>query len=96
MKLKTTRVKKWRFGALASIVITFGVGVATNAGAQDITVTFNLPSGTVSLGASQLFVHPDWANDFLAGSDVAIIELDDFAPIEADRYDIARVPLGFT
>ena len=39
MKLKTTRVKKWRFGALASIVITFGVGMATNASAQDITVT---------------------------------------------------------
>lgn len=60
---------------------------------EDVSVRFAVADGLVSVPASRLDVHPSWNRQLIDGSDIAIIELDDFAPVEADRYEIARVPL---
>ena len=56
---------------------------------RDVQVTFNLPSGDVTLEASQIFVHPDYDKTNLV-HDIAIIELKSEAPQEIQRYDIYR------
>ena len=56
---------------------------------RDIQITFNLPSGDVTLEASNIFLHPNY-NDSTLINDIAIIELKSEAPQESQRYDIYR------
>ncbi len=59
-----------------------------NQTASDYSVFFDLPSGQVSIPVQQIFIHPDWRDDFDRNSDIAILELAETAPEEADRYEI--------
>ncbi|MDC0832237.1 hypothetical protein AY599_27520 [Leptolyngbya valderiana BDU 20041] len=52
------------------------------------TVAFDLPDGRVTLDVSRIFVHPAWTADLASNNDIAIIELAETAPNDADRYDI--------
>ncbi|MGB3507646.1 MAG: trypsin-like serine protease, partial [Microcoleaceae cyanobacterium] len=56
---------------------------------RNVQVTFNLPSGDITLKASKIFLHPDYDNSSLV-NDIAIIELESEAPQESQRYDIYR------
>ncbi|EAW35545.1 trypsin-like serine protease [Lyngbya sp. PCC 8106] len=59
-----------------------------NPNPSDYTVFLDLPTGRISIPAKQIFVHPNWRSDYDNNSDIAIIELSQTAPIEADRYQI--------
>lgn len=59
-----------------------------NPNPGDYTVFFDLPTGRVSIPAKEIFVHPNWRSDYDNNSDIAIIELSQPAPVEADRYQI--------
>jgi len=56
--------------------------------------TFNLASGSVGRSVSQFFLPSEWTGnwsfDALNGYDLAILELTDFAPDAAERYDLYR------
>ena len=52
------------------------------------SAVFNLPSGTISLPASNFTVHPSWNGDFGIGYDLALITLDNFAPAEVPRHNL--------
>ncbi|WP_448564853.1 CARDB domain-containing protein, partial [Trichothermofontia sp.] len=56
--------------------------------ADSAAITFNLPSGNVTINASAIFIHPDWNGNFLQGNDIAILELASEAPAGVQRYDI--------
>ncbi|MBN2021737.1 MAG: trypsin-like serine protease [Pirellulales bacterium] len=58
--------------------------------ASAVSVTFTLPTGLVSIPASEVFVHPAYNGDIFDGNDVAIIVLANPGPAEAERYDIYR------
>lgn len=53
-------------------------------------VNFGLSTGTVSLSIGNMFVHENWTGDLFDGYDIAILELTELAPSEAQRYDIYR------
>jgi hypothetical protein len=55
----------------------------------NVSVIFRTETGTKTIAAKQLFVHPNY-NDNSATNDIAIIELAEEAPISASRYDIYR------
>jgi hypothetical protein len=57
---------------------------------SSITVTFDTPTGDVTIGASQIFVNPNYIPVPLQGGDVAVIQLASPAPPAAQRYDIYR------
>ncbi|WP_413167060.1 trypsin-like serine protease [Capilliphycus salinus ALCB114379] len=59
-----------------------------NPNPNNYTVFFDLPTGRISIPAKQIFVHPNWRSDYDRNSDIAIIELSQPAPVEADRYQI--------
>ncbi|MEA5495691.1 trypsin-like serine protease [Limnoraphis robusta Tam1] len=59
-----------------------------NPNPNSYTVFFDLPIGRISIPAKRIFVHPNWRSDYDNNSDIAIIELSQPAPIEADRYQI--------
>ncbi len=61
-----------------------------NLNALSTTARFDLETGPVTLNVQDIFVHPDYDGSLLHGSDIAILQLDDFAPEEADPYDIYR------
>ena len=55
----------------------------------NVSVIFRTETGTKTIAAKQLFVHPSYNNDF-SSHDIAIIELSEEAPVSASRYDIYR------
>jgi|GEM_PF-2691440 len=55
-----------------------------------VTVTFHLASGTVTIGASEIFVHQSYDGNYIGTADIAIIRLSEAAPRAAQRYDIYR------
>ncbi|GAA6617930.1 trypsin-like serine protease [Scytonema sp. NUACC26] len=58
---------------------------------NSIKVFFDLPTGSTSRKSANLFIHPDWTDDFsIINGDIAIVELASEAPITAERYDIYR------
>ena len=57
---------------------------------NSVTASFQLPSGTQSFSSAAITVHPNWNGDYGIGYDLALITLDDFAPIEIPRHDIYR------
>ncbi|HIK31080.1 MAG TPA: hypothetical protein IGS17_09535 [Oscillatoriales cyanobacterium M59_W2019_021] len=60
-----------------------------NPNEAEYTVIFDLPSGRISLPVSQIFIHPEWDADRRNfNNDIAVIELPQFAPETADRYQI--------
>lgn len=52
------------------------------------TVFFDLSSGRVNIAVKQVFIHPSWTADFDNNYDIAIVELAENAPPEADRYSV--------
>jgi Trypsin len=52
------------------------------------SAVFNLPSGTLSLPATNFTVYPAWNGDFGIGYDLALITLNNFAPPEIPRYNL--------
>ena len=58
-----------------------------------LPVSFELPTGTVSINVAKIFIHPEWGGLFdieSFGADIAILELASIAPQSAQRYDIYR------
>lgn len=60
-----------------------------NINPAEIEIAFNLPSGPEFLKAVKFTIHPGYDGETLA-NDIAIIELSETAPDEADRYEIYR------
>jgi len=58
--------------------------------AANISVVFNLPTGNVTIGASQITVYPTWIPIPGQGGDIALITLSSPAPAAAQRFDIYR------
>ncbi|MEZ6069728.1 MAG: trypsin-like serine protease [Pirellulales bacterium] len=56
---------------------------------EDVVIRFDLPSGPVRLGVSEILVHPGYSN-YAEGNDIAVLTLSSFAPSAAERYDIYR------
>ena len=56
---------------------------------SNIKVTFQLPTGDVTIPARELFLHPQY-DDLTVANDIGIIELSKIAPVAAQRYDIYR------
>jgi hypothetical protein len=54
------------------------------------SVRFDLADGPVEVAARRVFVHPEWDGHFARGNDIAILELVDVAPAEAETHDIFR------
>ena len=54
------------------------------------SVRFDLAGGPVEVAARRVFVHPEWDGHFARGNDIAILELIDVAPAEAETHDIYR------
>ncbi len=58
------------------------------------SVSFTLPSGSVSLGVNQFFLPTEWTGnweeDAWKGYDLALLELVDLAPAAAERYELYR------
>jgi Ca2+-binding RTX toxin-like protein len=55
----------------------------------EYTIIFDLPSGRVSVPVSRIFIHPEWDGDRQNfNNDIAVIELAQFAPEAADRYQL--------
>ncbi|MGQ9575477.1 MAG: hypothetical protein ACUVUC_09175 [Thermoguttaceae bacterium] len=61
---------------------------------SSVSVTFHLPlpMGDVTIGASQIFVNPNYVPAVAQGGDIAIIVLSAPAPAEAERFDVYRTP----
>lgn len=59
-----------------------------NPNPLDYQVYFDLPQGRVAADVAQIFVHPQWTSDPASNNDIAIIELAEIAPAEAERYDV--------
>ena len=57
-----------------------------NPNPAEYTIFFDLPSGRVPVSASRICIHPDWTADEDFNNDIAVIELSETAPEEADRY----------
>ncbi len=55
-----------------------------------ITVTFDLPSGTVVYNVSQVIVNPNYTGFVELGGDLAVLVLESPAPTTVERYDIYR------
>jgi subtilisin-like proprotein convertase family protein len=55
-----------------------------------VSVTFNMPSGPVTIQASEVFVHPDYDASVIFGGDIAVITLAEAAPVNAERFSIYR------
>ncbi|MDB9496148.1 trypsin-like serine protease [Spirulina major CS-329] len=63
---------------------------STTAEGDRVTVTFDLPRGTVERKAAAVHIHPRWDNSPQRNHNLAIIELSNLAPAQADRYAIYR------
>jgi Ca2+-binding RTX toxin-like protein len=59
-----------------------------NPNPDDYKVFFDLVSGRVAVPVKQVFIHPNWTADFDNNYDIAILELAENAPAEANRYPI--------
>ncbi|MGC9504243.1 trypsin-like serine protease [Baaleninema sp.] len=59
-----------------------------NPDPEDYRVFFDLPTGRVSVGVENIFVHPQWTADRSSNNDIAIVELAETAPDAASRYDV--------
>ncbi len=59
-----------------------------NPNPDNYTIYFDLPSGRIAIPAKQVFIHQNWESDYDNNFDIALIELDQTAPIEADRYHL--------
>ncbi|CAD5931530.1 Iron-regulated protein FrpC [Planktothrix tepida] len=68
--------------------VTDEFGQADYSSPSEYTVYFDLPSGTVSIPVSQIYIHPDWTSDTNYNNDIAILELSQPAPEAANRYEI--------
>ncbi|MGB6168362.1 MAG: trypsin-like serine protease [Geitlerinemataceae cyanobacterium] len=54
----------------------------------EYTVFFDLPGGRVPVAVSRISINPLWEGDRNFNNDIAIVELAQFAPPAADRYQI--------
>lgn len=54
-------------------------------------ITFNLPTGDVTMYAKKFYLHPDYQPASDIQNDIAIIELTQTAPSNIPRYDIYRL-----
>ncbi len=61
-----------------------------NPAPDDVTVYFDLATGTLARAAQAVVVHPDWDNTENYNNDLAIIELAQPAPPSAERYPLYR------
>ena len=55
---------------------------------DDYTVFFDLSAGRLSISIKNIFIHPNWEADFDNNYDIAILELTENAPAEANRYQL--------
>lgn len=55
-----------------------------------VQITFTLPRGLVNRTATAIHIHPQWDNSIHHNANLAIVELAQAAPAEADRYPIYR------
>lgn len=53
-------------------------------------VTFHLPGGNEVIDVADVFVHPKWNGTATNGYDIAILVLDEVAPVAAQRYALNR------
>jgi Ca2+-binding RTX toxin-like protein len=65
--------------------------VVTEQIASNTKITFNLPTGDVTMYAKQFYLHPNYQPDPNLQNDIAIIELTQTAPTNIPRYDIYRL-----
>jgi predicted nucleic acid-binding Zn-ribbon protein len=79
-----------------SNVILTAAHVATYEGtfipieSQFMNVTFDTATGPVTMGVSQVIVHPGWLGNLADGNDIALLVLDGDAPSGVKGYDIYR------
>ncbi len=59
--------------------------------AGTVSVTFNLPTGDLTIPASRIDIHPNYLGIIGLGADIAIITLATPAPAQAERHDIYRL-----
>ncbi|MGD1902669.1 MAG: trypsin-like serine protease [Geitlerinemataceae cyanobacterium] len=59
-----------------------------NPDPSQTSIRFDLPTGSQSIAAAQIFVHPDWTSGADDDNDLAIIRLAEPAPEAADRYAV--------
>ncbi|NJL01062.1 MAG: trypsin-like serine protease [Spirulinaceae cyanobacterium SM2_1_0] len=57
---------------------------------DDVSVSFDLPTGSATLAAASVAIHPEWDNTENYNNDLAIIELVQLAPAQAERYALYR------
>lgn len=72
----------------AAHCLTDEFGLKDYLSPSEYTVYFDLPSGTVPISVSQIYIHPNWTGDFNFNNDLAILELSQPAPPTAERYEI--------
>ncbi len=72
----------------AAHCVTNELGFADYSSPSEYTVYFDLPSGTVPISVSQIYIHPDWTSDLNFNNDLAILELSQLAPPTAERYEL--------
>ncbi|MDR1958716.1 MAG: trypsin-like serine protease [Planctomycetaceae bacterium] len=72
----------------AAHVVTDALGNAADP--ADVLVSFELPSGMVTIPAAEIFVHNTYNGDYTGTTDLAIIRLETTAPESVERYDIYR------
>lgn len=58
---------------------------------SNIKITFNLPTGDVTMYAKKFYLHPNYQPAPNIQNDIAIIELTETAPSTIPRYDIYRL-----
>ncbi len=61
-----------------------------NPDPDQVTVVFFLPGEEIALDVSRVIMHPDWRNDEGSNADLAILELVESAPEEAEHYQLYR------
>ncbi len=71
-------------------ILTAGHVVAGQI-SSNTKITFNLPTGDVTMYAKKFYLHPNYQPDPNIQNDIAIIELTETAPSNIPRYDIYRL-----
>ncbi len=64
--------------------------VTRNPNPHQVTVLFSLPDEYVEMDVARIIMHPGWRNDEGYNNDLAILELVESAPEEAERYALYR------
>lgn len=61
-----------------------------NPDPEEVSVVFFLPEEDVAMDVARIIMHPDWRNDEGSNADLAVLELVESAPEEADHYQLYR------